>query len=92
MIQIKKTPGQLLVEGHAGFAERGKDVVCAGVSALVCTLAENLRRAGGQAALSPGRAELRWQEGTEAEETVEAFGLGLGQLAVAYPECIRLLW
>lgn len=90
MIQITKRAGQLLVEGHAGFDRRGKDVVCAGVSALVCTLAENIRRRGGQAALSPGRAELRWQEGTE--ELVEAFGLGLRQLAESYPEYIRLFW
>lgn len=90
MIQITKRPGHLLVEGHAGFAQSGQDVVCAGVSALVCTLAGNLRRSGGRATLSPGRAELFWKEGSE--ELVEAFGLGLGQLAAAYPECIRLLW
>lgn len=90
MIRITKGTGQLLVEGHAGFAQRGQDVVCAGVSALVCTLAENLRRVGGRAALSPGRAELSWEEGSE--ELVEAFGLGLRQLAESYPECIRLSW
>lgn len=90
MIRITKRAGSLLVEGHAGFAERGKDVVCAGVSALVCTLAGNLRRAGGGAALSPGRAELSWGKGSE--ELVEAFGLGLRQLAEDYPEYIRLSW
>ena len=28
----------IVIEGHSGFAESGKDVVCAGVSALVFTL------------------------------------------------------
>ena len=30
-------------EGHAGFAEAGKDIVCAGVSALCIALVERLR-------------------------------------------------
>lgn len=33
---------RLEVEGHAGFAQPGADPVCAGVSALVLTLAANL--------------------------------------------------
>lgn len=33
-----------LVRGHAGYAEAGEDIVCAGVSALVQTAAMGLRR------------------------------------------------
>ncbi len=32
----------LQVKGHAGFAQRGQDPVCAGVSSLVLTLAANV--------------------------------------------------
>lgn len=32
-----------VVEGHSGFAENGEDVVCAGVSTLVCTLVNCMR-------------------------------------------------
>lgn len=35
---------QLVVSGHAGYAERGKDIVCAGVSALVYTLIARANR------------------------------------------------
>ncbi len=33
----------IVIEGHSGFAENGKDVVCAGVSALVFTLINCIR-------------------------------------------------
>ena len=33
---------QLRVRGHAGYAPEGQDIVCAAVSALVYTLAQNL--------------------------------------------------
>lgn len=36
MIVINFYKDKLLVEGHAGYAEYGKDILCAGVSAIVC--------------------------------------------------------
>lgn len=34
---------QFIVSGHAGYDERGKDIVCAGISTLVNTLANMVR-------------------------------------------------
>ena len=34
MIEITMTDTEVRVKGHAGYAERGTDVVCAGVSAI----------------------------------------------------------
>ena len=47
MIQAKfyeKTRGSvhLVILGHAGAAPRGKDPICAGVSALACTAAQSV--------------------------------------------------
>ena len=42
-ITYEKSENRLTVQGHAGAAEKGKDIVCAAVSALVLTLAENIR-------------------------------------------------
>lgn len=46
MIEIKFTSDDkafdLFVKGHADFAEKGKDIVCAAVSILVQTLADCL--------------------------------------------------
>lgn len=44
-VYIGKTDGRYnrwKVIGHAGYAELGKDIVCAAVSALTCTLEEAL--------------------------------------------------
>ncbi len=42
MIEIKFMPKELKlsVTGHAGYAEKGKDIVCSAVSALFYTLAQ----------------------------------------------------
>lgn len=39
-IQIDREHLSIQVTGHAGYAEKGKDIVCAGVSALVQTWAK----------------------------------------------------
>jgi len=36
-LHCAKGRGRLLAEGHTGYAEEGKDIVCAGVSALLQT-------------------------------------------------------
>ena len=36
-------PCSMTFEGHAGYAEKGKDIVCAGVSTLWGTLIEELK-------------------------------------------------
>lgn len=36
----------LTMKGHAGYAEEGKDIVCAAVSILFYTLAEALEKSG----------------------------------------------
>ena len=43
MIRVTAEPGRLTLEGHAGYAPTGKDIVCAAVSALVLALAERLQ-------------------------------------------------
>ena len=38
MITVKQNNDGLTITGHAGFADSGNDIVCAGVSAIVQTL------------------------------------------------------
>lgn len=42
-ITYEKSGNRVTVTGHAGAAEKGTDIVCAAVSALVLTLGENIR-------------------------------------------------
>ena len=41
-----KNSFELKVEGHSGYAEKGKDIACAGLSTLVVSLANMLEESG----------------------------------------------
>ena len=80
MIRAEYVPREhtLLVRGHAGSGEPGRDLICAGVSALVLALREELLHleAAGEGKilslrLEPGDAEVRWEPipGKEAAQT-----------------------
>ena len=42
MIKVTRKDYELILEGHAGYAEPGQDIVCAAASALFYTLAREL--------------------------------------------------
>lgn len=42
MIEVYITENSLTIEGHAGYAEKGKDIVCAAVSVLAQGLIHSL--------------------------------------------------
>ena len=42
MIEIEVSDNQVTLSGHAGYAEQGKDIVCAGISALIPALVNSL--------------------------------------------------
>lgn len=44
MIEVQIKPFTLHIEGHAGYAERGKDIICSASSILMYTLEETLDR------------------------------------------------
>ena len=46
MTQIKQTDQEITVEGHAGYDKPGKDIVCAGISAITTTLIATLEEIG----------------------------------------------
>lgn len=37
MIRVKVKPDSILITGHSGYAERGRDIVCSSVSSIVTT-------------------------------------------------------
>lgn len=41
MITVKHHNDGMTIEGHAGYADAGQDIVCAGVSAIVQTLIQS---------------------------------------------------
>lgn len=88
--------------GHAGYADKGKDIVCASATILAYTAAENLRRMylSGRLKKPP---DIRMREGNifiqcipeedEIQVTDDIFriiGAGYELLARDYPEYVTL--
>lgn len=99
MIQVLYQPKyfRISVRGHARSGEPGRDLVCAAVSALAVTLAENvtaMERAGQLRAveltLRPGLAQVQCQPRSGSRATTKlvlnAVCLGLERLSREYPE------
>lgn len=96
-IRIDVEGMRLQIEGHAGYAPEGQDIICAGVSTLAYTLAQNLAltldHSDYTAELDKGRAyiEARPPE-TSAEQCRGIFmtiANGLNMLAAQYDQYIQ---
>ena len=89
MIRAKFTQNRLTVEGHAGYAPKGQDIVCAAVSALVYALIGTLEETENVAemVLRPGYAAVEAKKKTAAFDLVRC---GLTQLADRYPDFVQV--
>ncbi len=103
MIRVRYTPDKfrVTVEGHAGSAERGRDLICAAVSTLVLTLAENVARMkkagwleGHGVEIMAGKARIQClprEEWTGAAEVVfGAVFAGFELLGRKWPEFVKV--
>ena len=89
MIYIKLGPGtKIIFQGHAGYAPRGEDIVCAGVSALYMTF----QASTGAKETVMGNIRLLEAEPVYKNRRIhEAVCIGLEVLARKYPENVRIL-
>lgn len=94
MIAVCVRKDGITVSGHANYAEMGKDIVCAGATALTQTLIssmENLTRDKIEYEISPGRADIRYRNlSEEGKLLVDSFFIGICQIASEFPEYIRI--
>ena len=95
MIAVSVRKGRITVSGHAGFAETGKDIVCAGVTALIQTLiksASDLTEDKIEYEISPGRADIYYGDLSEAGKLlVDSFFIGICMVSYEFPECVRIV-
>lgn len=95
MIAVSVRLDGITIDGHAGYAEAGKDIVCAGVTALVQGLVrsiESLTSDQIQYDITPGRADIYFKDLSEAGKLlVDSFFLGICLIADDFPEHIKLL-
>ena len=86
---------EITVSGHAGYAEPGKDIVCAAVSVLVNTLVESME------AVTRGQLDCIQRDGFThivywpsfddgVQALIGAFFIGGGGVAEAYPGYVLL--
>lgn len=100
MTRITYDPKRMTIkaEGHAGYAEYGKDIVCAGVSALMQSLHPSLLERGIRhtmhMVMEPNHIEVKAEPECEQQypclvvfETVLA---GLKEIARAYPNYVSI--
>ena len=84
MIRAVFADKEITVQGHAGYAPKGQDIVCAAVSALVYALIaaleerDNLR----ETVIRTGYAAIRAKEKDTAFDVIRG---GLRQIAARYP-------
>ena len=89
VIRMDRRHGLLEIAGHAGYAEKGKDIVCAAVSALACSLVCYVRgkveREDGHMSFSAGKMSTR------ARGAFDCTYGGFALLADAYPTHVTLI-
>ena len=93
----------LMVEGHAGYAEIGKDIVCASASILAYTVAQFVREAEADGILAAlpkivlegGKAVILCEpteDGLPGMQSIFQFARkGFELLAHNYPQYVRLM-
>ena len=94
MIVVNVRLDGITIEGHAGYAEAGKDIVCAGVTALTQTLIksiEDLTSDTIQYDIMPGRADIHYGNlSEEGKLLVDSFFIGVCLIADEFPDCVRI--
>lgn len=97
-ITYSRKEHELIIKGHSGTGEKtGKDIICAGVSTLACTLAQDLRILEQRGAVT--KYEMRLEAGNTrlacvpTEVHAEQVGLvmdalitGMTMMADSYPQ------
>lgn len=85
----------ITVDGHAGYAEAGKDIVCAGVTALVENLIDSIEGLTVdtiQYEVSPGRADIHYKDlSEEGKLLVDSFFLGICSIEQDFPEHVKII-
>ena len=94
MIAVSVRKGKIEINGHAGYAEAGKDIVCAGVTALTQTLIRSMQGVTKdkiEYEVSPGRADIHYGNlSEEGKLLVDSFFIGICMIADEFPEHVRV--
>lgn len=94
MIEVKVRKNEIIVSGHANYAEYGYDIICAGATALAQTLiksVQDLTEDEIEYDIKPGMVDIRYRDLSEKSRTlVDSFFVGMNLLVDEFPEYIRI--
>lgn len=94
MIAVSVRLDGITIDGHAGYAEAGKDIVCAGVTVLVENLIdsiEGLTNDSIQYEISPGGVDIHYKDLSGAGKLlVDSFFLGICSIEQDFPEHVKI--
>lgn len=89
VIRMNRRHGLLEIDGHAGYAEKGKDIVCAAVSALACPLVGYV---SGSVEREDGHMSFQAEKmSTRARGAFDCAYGGFALLAEGYPAHVTLI-
>lgn len=95
MIKVYHGSNSIILSGHAGYGGYGQDIVCAAVSALVQTLIaaiEELTEDKIIYEIRPGNTYVHYGNLSEQGRLlIDSFFIGLGMIAEAYPDSVRII-
>lgn len=88
MITVNITQNGLTVDGHAGYAEIGKDIVCAAVSSLTQGLIHSLKALTDDEIsyrVASGHAEITYKDLSERGKLlVDSFFIAVSDIQLTY--------
>lgn len=95
MIAVEVRKDRITVCGHAQYEASGKDIVCAGVTALVTTLIDAITALTEdkiQYEIMPGWADIHFRDLSEDSKLlVDSFFLGVCNIANEFPDHVRIM-
>lgn len=90
LIVVNITPTGLTIDGHAGYAKTGNDIICVAVSALAQNLVssiEALTRDKILCQVKDGHMDIKWENLSEQGKLlVDSFFLGICGISNTYGE------
>lgn len=95
MVTVKKENNKITIAGHACYAEKGKDIVCAAVSILAYTLEASVSKLTHDTAdfvFLPDITTIEFKTMSETSKILlNSFIIGIEELAVSYPDHVELI-
>ena len=95
MIDVTVRENRLTVSGHAGYAARGEDIICAAVTALSGTLVKSLEDLTDDKIeydIELGWVDIKYRDLSEkAKALVDSFFIGICIVTDEFPGYIRIM-